>query len=124
VLNLLWRGIAAYAEDHGARFLVGCSSLTSQDASIGAAAFEALSAHLAPPEWRTVPTPCFACPVGDSAIVPPRIPRLLSAYLALGACICGPPAIDREFRTIDFLTWLDVESPTLQAVQRRGRFTA
>ena len=26
----------------------------------------------------------------------PRIPRLLSAYLALGAAICGPPAIDRE----------------------------
>ena len=51
-----------------------------------------------------------------------KTPKLLSAYLALGAGVCGPPAIDREFRTIDFLTWLDVESPALLAMQARGRF--
>jgi putative hemolysin len=27
----------------------------------------------------------------------------------LGATIAGPPAIDREFKTIDFLTWMDLE---------------
>src|SRR6202012_5713025 len=32
--------------------------------------------------------------------------KLLRAYLAIGAKICGPPAIDREFGTIDFLTLL------------------
>jgi putative hemolysin len=47
---------------------------------------------------------------------------LLAAYLALGAGICGPPAIDREFKTIDFLTLVDLHSPTMQALQRRGRF--
>jgi putative hemolysin len=35
---------------------------------------------------------------------------LLRAYLAIGARICGPPAIDREFRTIDFLTMLDLQT--------------
>jgi len=30
--------------------------------------------------------------------------------LAVGAKICGPPAIDREFKTIDFLTLLDLEA--------------
>lgn len=124
VLNLLWRGIAAYALEHGTRFLVGCSSLTSLDAGVGAAAFRALSPRLAPPDWRTTPKPDFACPMDREAVPGPRIPRLLSAYLALGACICGPPAIDREFRTIDFLTWLDLESPALKAMQRRGRFVA
>ena len=54
----------------------------------------------------------------------PDIPRLLSAYLALGAAICGPPAIDRRFGTIDFLTWLDIESPDIMAMRRRGRFLA
>jgi putative hemolysin len=39
-----------------------------------------------------------------------KIPRLLRAYLAVGAKICGPPAIDREFKTIDFLTILDLET--------------
>jgi putative hemolysin len=124
VLNLLWKGIAAYARSHGARYLVGCSSLTSQDEAEGAAAFSALGAHLAPVPWRTVPTARFACAMQPAASQPPKIPRLLSAYLALGAGICGPPAIDREFRTIDFLTWIDTQSPALRAIQRRGRFSA
>jgi len=38
-----------------------------------------------------------------------KIPKLLRAYLAVGAKICGPPAIDRQFKTIDFLTLLDLE---------------
>ena len=129
VLNLLWKGIAAYAQARGARYLVGCSSLTSQDAAAGLAACAKLAPHLAPPAWRTRPWPAFDCAPGGNgdaaaAAEAPRIPRLLSAYLALGAAICGPPAIDREFRTIDFLTWLDIETPAVVAMQQRGRFTA
>jgi putative hemolysin len=82
---------------------------------------------LAPPAWRTVPQAAFAClaagaqaaaraPADAPAV---HIPRLLSAYLALGAGLCGPPAIDREFRTIDFLTWLDLQSPGLAAMRKR-----
>ena len=123
VLNLLWKGIAAYARDHGARYLVGCSSLTSQDEAVGAAAFLQLSRHLARAGWQTRPQPDFACDLAMPACEAVHIPRLLSAYLTLGAAICGPPAIDREFRTIDFLTWIDVESPRLAAMQGRGRFT-
>jgi putative hemolysin len=124
VLNLLWKGIASYARDHGARYLMGCSSLTSQDAAVGAAAYARLQPHLSLAAWRTAPHAHFACPLEEVPQQAAHIPRLLSAYLALGACICGPPAIDREFRTIDFLTWIDVESPALVAMQRRGRFTA
>jgi putative hemolysin len=35
---------------------------------------------------------------------------LLRAYLAIGAKICGPPAIDRDFGTIDFLTLLGIRA--------------
>ena len=31
---------------------------------------------------------------------PPKIPKLLRAYLSFGARICGPPAIDREFAPV------------------------
>jgi putative hemolysin len=34
----------------------------------------------------------------------------------------GFAAYAREFRTIDFLTWIDVESPAIAALQSRGRF--
>jgi putative hemolysin len=124
VLNLLWKGILGCANDHGARYLIGCSSITSQDPTVGAAAFKLLAPHLAPPAWRTVPKPAFACALTNVAAHKPKIPRLLSAYLALGACVCGPPAIDPNFHTIDFLTWIDLKSPTFAAWQRRGRFVA
>ena len=123
VLNMLWKGVGHYAKAHGARFLIGCSSLTSQDPSVGAAAFAQLLPNLAPACWRTLPLPTFECALDAPAAQAPRIPRLLSAYLAMGAAICGPPAIDQDFKTIDFLTWADTESPTVLAMQRRGRFT-
>lgn len=122
VINLLWKGIAAYARQHHCRYLLGCSSLTSQDPAVGAAAHLRLLPHRAPAAWQTGPAAGYACALDRVAADAPRIPRLLSAYLALGAALCGPPAIDREFLTIDFLTWLDVESPALVAMQARGRF--
>jgi len=108
VVSLLWRAIAEYAATHGARYLVGCSSLTSQDAVLGAAMYRQLAAaHLVAPPLRTIPLPAFALPsVTDPRDCPPP-PKLLRAYLGLGAKICGPPAIDREFKTIDFLTLMD-----------------
>ncbi len=109
VLNLLWRGITRYAATRGARYLIGCSSLTSQDAALGQSMFEQLrDAHLVEERFRTHPVPAYALPVALPAggCEPP--PRLLRAYLSIGAKICGPPAIDREFKTIDFLTFLDL----------------
>jgi putative hemolysin len=108
VLSLLWRGIAAYAAQRGSRYLIGCSSLPSVDPAEGLAAYRALEGHLADPQFRTQPLPQLAC-VAEPAAETPPIPRLLSAYLALGARICGSPAIDREFGTLDFLTLLDLE---------------
>jgi putative hemolysin len=111
VLMLLWKGIFRYAQKTDARFLVGCSSLTSQDPAEGLALFEKLrSRHLVRADLRTIPR--------DSHVLPPvtpngqeavQAPRLLRTYLELSAKICGPPAIDREFKTIDFLTLLDLQ---------------
>ncbi len=117
VLGLLWRGIIAYAKEHQARYLVGCSSITSQDPKIGASAFLELSReHLVETAIRTVPLPHYVCPMDQLSPTVPKIPKLLRAYLALGSKICGPPAIDREFKTIDFLTWMDLE--TLPEISR------
>jgi putative hemolysin len=41
--------------------------------------------------------------------------------MALGARVCGPPAWDREFGTIDFLTLLDLKMLSPVA---RNRFLA
>jgi putative hemolysin len=66
--------------------------------------------HLADDGLRTNPLPAFAMPLISSEDASDKIPKLLRAYLSIGAKICGPPAIDREFKTIDFLTLLDLEA--------------
>jgi putative hemolysin len=119
VLGLLWKGIALYAQDHGTRYLVGCSSLTSQDEAAGLAVYRGLAArHLADPCWQTRPLPEFRCSPLGGAAVELTVPKLMRAYLTLGARICGEPAIDREFSTIDFLTWLDLRAMPMRALQR------
>jgi putative hemolysin len=113
VLNLLWRGIAQFARENGSRYLIGCSSIAETRPSLGAAAWQQLQVHLAPPQWRTRVLPSMACPLAEPASVRTKIPRLLSAYLALGATICAPPALDVDFGSIDFLTLLDLQAEGL-----------
>jgi putative hemolysin len=109
VLNLLWRGIADYALQRKARYLIGCSSLTSQDPALGHAMYQELAAEfLVAPQFRTLPLPEYRLPDAEPLSECPEPPRLLRSYLTIGARICGPAALDREFGTIDFLTLIDL----------------
>lgn len=111
VLGLLWRGIIGYTRARGGRYLIGCSSLTTQDPAVGASAYADLCRrHLIAPEWRTRPLPAYECSLMQLTDEGTKIPKLLRAYLSLGAKICGPPALDRQFKTIDFLTLMDLDA--------------
>ncbi len=147
VLTLLWRGIAQYATDMGLRYLIGCSSLTSKDPAEGWQMYRQLEHYRVGPEFETTPTAAYACPVeqagadaqppscsgesggskgcgaaGDEgAAATVKVPKLLKTYLAIGARIAAPPAWDREFGTIDFLTLLDLKMISSAA---RSRFLA
>jgi putative hemolysin len=120
VLGLLWKGIASYARERGARYLIGSSSLNSQDPLVGASAYSELCRHHLPTlNWLTHPLPRCECPLNCLTEEPVKIPKLLRAYLSLGAKICGPPALDRQFKTIDFLTMMDLNTLSASA---RARF--
>ncbi len=110
VLFLLWKGLATYVRFNAKRFLFGCCSLTSQDPHEGLATYEHLRRqHLLHPEILVEPKPGFDCRLiasGQRRDV--KLPRLFRTYLRFGAKVCGPPAIDREFGTIDFLVLFDV----------------
>jgi putative hemolysin len=142
VLTLLWRGIAQYAHAMGLRYLLGCSSLNSCDPADGWKIYRQLESCRVQPEFETEPTAAFACPMEqqnesaqppfcredrsepakeNAAAAPVTVPRLLRAYLAIGARIAAPPAWDRGFRTIDFLTLLDLKMLSPAA---RSRFLA
>lgn len=111
VLTLLWRGIAQYAQHYGFRYLIGCSSVPSQDPAMGWAMYHRLAPFLTAPELRTQPVPeCrLPAPLSDTAVPEPQVPKLLKTYLAVGARICSEPACDRTFGTIDFLTLQDMD---------------
>jgi putative hemolysin len=109
VLHSLWKGIAAYATRAGSRYLLGCNSISSQDENYGAALYEVLKdKYLVEPALQTVPQPGCRCQSSGAAVEVSRPPRLFRAYLDISARVCGPPAIDREFKTIDFLTLVDL----------------
>ena len=69
VLMLLWRGIAQYATDMGLRYLLGCSSLNSNDPAEGWQMYRLLENFRVPAEFETRPTAAYACLPGscDSA---------------------------------------------------------
>ena len=113
-LLLLWRGIAAYAQQTGQRYLFGCCSLPSQQPRGGWALARQLgSAGHLHPRLFVPPLPGFACDDSDlfeSAVPssPGALPKLLQSYLRFGAKVCSPPALDRQFGTIDFFTLFDL----------------
>lgn len=113
VLFLLWQGLAMYLQHSGSRYLFGCSSLTSQDPEEGLAARDLLRARgLLHRQYDLAPRPGFECEIVEPSIrLSPQgqIPRLMGLYLNAGARVCGGPALDRDFKTIDFLTLLDIE---------------
>jgi putative hemolysin len=109
VLHALWKGIAVYCMRHDSRYLLGCSSISSQDENVGVAMYESLKdKYLVDPALRTIPQPGHECRTTGEPVEAGRPPRLFRAYLEISGRICGPPAIDREFKTIDFLTMVDL----------------
>jgi putative hemolysin len=113
VLFLLWTGLASYVLWNGKRYFFGCCSLTSQDPAEGARALAWLErAGKLHPELVVHPTPAYACPYDGPVEVPDgyALPKLFGTYMRYGARVCGPPAIDRFFGTIDFLALLDSKS--------------
>lgn len=109
VLYMLWLGLTAYLEHHHKVGFFGCSSLTSQDMAEGLLLYEQLRAEgylhetlrtVAQDGWR-----CTAATLDGPAV---KVPRLFRAYLRQGAKILSEPAIDREFGTIDYLTYVEM----------------
>lgn len=110
VLHLLWRGIARYSLANGGRYMMGCCSLNSLDPEVGHAVYASLTNCMVEPELLTIATEAYKMPAQRVKLPEERAPKLLRAYLAIGARICSEPAIDREFKTIDFLTLLDLQT--------------
>ena len=125
VLELLWRGLWAYARHHNMDAMIGCASLPGADPAAHAGAIRALSASGGDPNWRVAPRPERAGALGGSEAAPPADPRalirvlppLVKGYWRLGATFSPVPAVDRAFNTTDVFVVMplcDIEERYLQ----------
>jgi len=124
VLFGLWKGLAAYILHMRKRYLFGCCSLTSQDPR-DATEVSAYLAHHGKlrTDFRVRARDDFACvdpspqPVNVADV---KLPTLFGTYMRFGALVCSEPALDREFKTIDYLVVMDTD--TLPAATRQMFF--
>ena len=118
VLFLLWRGLAAYLIHNRKRYLFGCCSLTSQDPLDGVRVMRLLeSTGKIDRSFKVTTRPGFECEVEEDALVDRevRLPKLFQTYIRYGAKVCSGPALDRRFKTIDFLVLFDVKTMNEQS---------
>lgn len=118
VVALLWAGIAEVLKRSKLRYLLGCVSLETTEPAVGWALYEHFK------ERNNLSAVLQATPTEDFTLPPPDadkmqellnnrrtllhlIPPLFKGYLRLGVGICGAPALDKEFSSIDFLVLLD-----------------
>lgn len=114
VLFLLWRGLTNYMILTRKRYMFGCCSLTSQNPAEGMALYDDLlkNGHIRT-DLKLTAQPFYRLEGFNKTkdiTNKPAYPPLLRMYLRYGAKIIGVPAIDREFKTIDFFILLDIET--------------
>lgn len=128
LIPLMWEAIAHYVKTHQVGFLFGCGSLYTTEAQEVSEQFSLLKRkYYAPPALRVQPvTECRFeglvddVKVHDEQSLFSKLPSLIKGYLRLGAVVCGPPALDREFGTTDFLVLLDMRKLSSEYLRRFG----
>jgi putative hemolysin len=109
VMQLLWRGIAAYVFHYGIDLMFGCASLHGTDPDALAAELTYLSAHhLAPAAIRprALPGQYVEMRRCDPDLLDKRaalmsLPPLVKGYLRLGGFVGEGAVIDWQFNTTD-----------------------
>ncbi len=106
VLELLWRGLWAYARHHAIDAMIGCASLPGADPRAHAAAIGWLSAGGGDPSWRVAPRSERRFTLGDDGhrrdddgalggldarALARRLPPLVKGYWRLGATFSPVP---------------------------------
>ncbi|MCB5252036.1 MAG: GNAT family N-acyltransferase [Candidatus Cloacimonadaceae bacterium] len=131
-IALLWEGITAYIEASDTNYLFGCSSIKTIDRAEINKIYQYLNQHgHLSHEFRVRPKRKFQVPgmkrqlrtrppqeILTTVQIKDMIPSLLASYLKVGAKVHGSPALDKNFKCIDFLTLLDVSSMQKQRIRK------
>lgn len=127
-IQLLWRGIASYLQDHDIRMMFGCASFHGVDAAEHAAPLSYLyHNHLAPTQMRARALTARhvamdMLPIGsyDQRSALRMLPPLIRGYLRVGAMVGDGAVVDHEFNTVDVFMIMPVEQISARYLQRFG----
>lgn len=116
VITMLWSGLADYMVAKNVRYLMGCGSIHSTDAVMASEAYAFLKEKdaLADERFRVYPNPDYIIPgfnenyiINDLKALTKTIPALIKGYIRVGSKICGVPALDSVFGTVDVFILFD-----------------
>jgi len=127
-VELLWRGVWAYARHHGIDVMMGCASFEGIDLEKLALPLSFLHhSARAPDPWRARARPEHAVPMDridpeaiDAKAALKALPPLIKGYLRLGAMVGDGAVIDRQFGTTDVLVILPVAAIGRRYIDRFG----
>lgn len=120
-LMMLWTGLSDIIRKHQYQYVLGCASVSLRDDGVTAAevwrSVRDLISQAAPYQV----TPIYPYPVEHvNPNLPASIPALIAGYLKLGVKVCGQPAWDPDFNTVDFPMLLTVSEMNPRYKQRLG----
>src|SRR5262245_46326865 len=128
LIPLMWEAIAEQVRKYNVKYLFGCGSLYTTEIAEVSAMFTLLkNKYYAADSYRVLPA--GECrfhglsdnlTIDDEAALFQKLPSLIKGYLRIGALVCGPPALDREFGTADFFLLLDFGALKEEYLKRLG----
>jgi putative hemolysin len=112
---LLLKGLGVSLLQKNKRYLFGSLSLSTRDPMQAGRIFDQLNfERYLHPQVRLMPKPgskCFWYKASDTNGNAIAISSWIRTCLQFGAQLCGPPAINRQFRTIELPFFLDGKQP-------------
>jgi putative hemolysin len=119
IIAFMWGAITELLVRADLTYMLGCVSLESTDTTTGWALYEYLyKKNLLCRDVVAIPRPGYKLEkparhevdkvLANEAALKKSIPSLFKGYLHLGALICGEPAVDKDFGSIDFFIILDI----------------
>ena len=122
-MALLWKGVSEYMKKVDAKYLFGCSSISTTNVVEISLIYKYIKElHLSSEEYRVHPKPKYKVKEIDYYqeafdkfninidAIADFIPPLLKSYFKAGSVICGEPALDKKFKCADFFTLLDLDT--------------
>lgn len=120
-LMMLWSGLSELIRQNHYQYVLGCASVSLRDDGVTAAeVWRSVRGLISRDQGFTV-TPHHPYPIERvNPQLPANIPALISGYLKLGVKVCGEPAWDPDFNTVDFPMLLKVSEMNPRYRQRLG----